>query len=155
MNNISDDKSYNEAIEIAHLRFAVIAPVIQGVFAEPTKTAYYKRVAQNAFKMPDGRNVFFNYNTFEKWEASYKHKGMDGLMPKSRRDAGVSRSLSAEAIDEIYRLLQQFPKINATLIYTKLIEDGFIKASKISVCSVQRFIKNNNLKYKACVTKDM
>jgi len=45
MNDISSDKNYNEAIGIAHLRFAVIAPVIHGVFTEPTKTAYYKRIA--------------------------------------------------------------------------------------------------------------
>lgn len=146
MNDISIDKKYNEAIKIAHLRFAVIAPVIQGVFTEPTKTAYYKRVAQNPLKMPDGKSIVLNYNTFEKWEARYKRDGMDGLMPTSRSDIGVSRSLSPEVIDEIYRLLEQFPKINATLIYTKLVEDGFIKASKVSVCSVQRFIKNNNLK---------
>jgi len=146
MNDISIDKKYNEAIKIAHLRFAVIAPVIQGVFTEPTKTAYYKRVAKNPLKLPDGKSIVLNYNTFEKWEARYKRDGMDGLMPTFRSDIGVSRSLPAEAIDEIYRLLDQFPKINATLIYTKLIEDGFIKASKVSVCSVQRFIKNNNLK---------
>ena len=146
MNNISSDKNYNEAVKMAHLRFAVIAPAIQGVFTEPTKTAYYKKVAQKPLKMPDGRSVFLNYNTFEKWEASYKRNGMDGLMPKSRSDIGVSRVLSDTAIAEIHRLKQQFPRINATLIYTKLIEDGFIKASKISVCAVQRFIKNNNLK---------
>lgn len=146
MNDILIDKKYNESIKIAHLRFAVIAPVIQGVFTEPTKTAYYKRIAKNPLKMPDGKSIVLNYNTFEKWEARYKSDGMDGLMPTSRSDIGVSRSLSPEAIDEIYRLLEQFPKINATLIYTKLVEDGFIKASKVSVCSVQRFIKNNNLK---------
>jgi putative transposase len=146
MNDISSDKSYNEAVKIAHLRFAIIAPVIQGVFTEPTKTAYYKKVAEKPLKMPDGRIVSLNYNTFEKWEASYKRKGMDALMPKARCDIGVSRVLSDAAIDEIYHLIQQFPRINATLIYTKLIEDGFIKASKVSVCAVQRFIKNNNLK---------
>jgi len=146
MNDISSDKKYNEAIEIAHLRFAVIAPVIQGIFTEPTKTAYYRKVAEKPLKMPNGRSIFLNYNTFEKWEARYKRKGMDGLMPKSRSDIGMSRALSDVAINEIYRLIQQFPRINATLIYAKLIEDGFIKASNVSVCSVQRFIKNNNLK---------
>lgn len=151
MNDISSDKNYNEAIEIAHLRFAVIAPAIQGVFTEPTKTAYYKKVAQKPLKMPDGRSVFLNYNTFEKWEASYKQKGMDGLMPKARSDIGVSRVLSDTAIEEIHRLIRQFPRINATLVYTKLIEDGFIKASEVSVCAVQRFIKNNNLKTMAGV----
>lgn len=64
MNDTFNDKSYNEAVKIAHLRFAVIAPAIQGLFAEPTKTAYYKKVAEKPLKMPDGRDVFLNYSTF-------------------------------------------------------------------------------------------
>ena len=110
MNDISRNKKHNDAMEIAHLRFAVIAPVIQGVFTEPTKTAYYKKVAEKPLKMPNGRSVFLNYNTFEKWEARYKRQGMDGLMPKARCDIGVPRVLTNEAIDEIYRLIQQFPR---------------------------------------------
>lgn len=146
MNDTFNDKNYNEAVKTAHLRFAVIAPVIQGIFSEPTKTAYYKKVAEKPLKMPDGKEVLFSYNTFEKWEAGYKRNGMDGLMPKSRSDNGVSRALPDTAISEIFRLKQQFTRINATLIYTKLIEDGFIKPSRVSVSAVQRFIKKNDLK---------
>ena len=146
MSDTFNDKYYSDAVKIAYLRFAVIAPVIQGLFTEPTKTAYYKKVAEKPLKMPDGREILYNYNTFEKWEGSYKKKGMDGLMPKQRSDAGHSRVLPDTAIEEIFRLKQQFPRINATLIYTKLIADGFIKQSEVSISTVQRFIKNNDLK---------
>lgn len=71
---------------------------------------------------------------------------MDGLMPKKRSDTGIPRVLNESAISEIYKLRETFPKINATLIYNKLIEDGFINQSEVSVCSVQRFIKHNNLR---------
>jgi transposase InsO family protein len=146
MKDTFNDKSYSEAVKIAHLRFAVIAPVIQGLFTEPSKTAYYKKVAARPLKMPDGKELCLNYNTFEKWEARYKRDGMDGLMPKSRSDSGVSRVLPDTAIAEIFRLKQEFPRINATLIYTKLITDGFIKQSEVSISAVQRFIKKNDLK---------
>jgi transposase InsO family protein len=146
MKDSFNDKSYSEAVKIAYLRFAVIAPVIQGLFTEPTKTAYYKKVAVKPLKMPNGKTVLFNYNTFEKWESSYKRSGMDGLMPKVRSDFGVSRVLPDTAINEIFKLKQQFPRINATLIYTKLITDGFIKESEVAVSAVQRFIKKNDLK---------
>ena len=146
MKDTFNDKNYSKAIEIAHMRFGAIAPVIQGLFAEPTKTAYYKKIAEKPFKMPNGRDVFYNYNTFEKWESRYKKYGMDGLMPKARCDSGVSRVLSDTAIEEIFRIKQLFPRINATLIYTKLIEEGYIKQSEVSVSAVQRFIKKNDLK---------
>ena len=68
MKDTFNDKEYSEAVEMAHLRFAVIAPAIQGLFSEPSKTAYYKKVAEKPLALPDGRTMFFNYNTFAKWE---------------------------------------------------------------------------------------
>ncbi len=67
-------------------------------------------------------------------------------MPKKRSDAGKSRVLNEKAIAQIYYLKEKFPRINATLIYHKLIEDGFINQRDVSVSSVQRFIKHNQLK---------
>jgi len=71
---------------------------------------------------------------------------MDGLMPRQRRDAGTPRSLDNRAITQIYLLKEKFPRINATLIYHKLIEDGFINQAEVSLSSVQRFIKRNDLR---------
>ena len=146
MRDTFNDKAYSEAVDMAHLRFAVIAPALQGLFSEPSKTAYYKKVAEKPLELPNGKEMIFNYNTFAKWEHQYKKNGMDGLMPRGRSDAGSSRVLPDTAIAEIYRLKEQFPRINATLIYNKLIADGFIKESEASVSSVQRFIKKNALK---------
>lgn len=146
MRDTFNDRSLSDAVKMAHVRFGVIAPVVQGLFSEPTKTAYYKKVAQKPLEMPDGSKVQFNYNTFERWESKYRQEGIDGLMPRERSDAGVSRALSDAAIAEIYQLKQTFPRINATLIYDKLVIGGLIKKSDVSVSAVQRFIKRNGLK---------
>lgn len=134
------------AIDMAYFRFSLIAPVIQGTFTDPTKTAYYRRVTENSFTLPNGKAMIYNPKTLEKWEEYYRKKGMDGLMPRERSDSGQSRVLDETVINEIYRLKEVFPRINATLIYTKLIEDGFINKHQVSLSSIQRFIKHNNLK---------
>ena len=133
------------ALEIAHFRFALIAPVIQGVFPDATKTAYYKRVTKNPLTLPDGSSLLINYATPMKWEKAYKNSGMDALVPKDRKDKGLTRALGDTAIEEIYRLKEKYPKLNATQIYSRLVEQALIPAT-ISVASVQRFIKNNDLK---------
>jgi putative transposase len=139
--------NYEKAdIEMAYFKFSLIAPVIQGTFSEKNKTSYYKRIAENDFTLPDGRVKHYKYKTIEKWEEYYLKRGMDGLMPKVRSDAGKSRVLSKRAIEEIYYLKDDFPRINATLIYDKLIENSFINQKDVSLSCVQRFIKNNNLK---------
>jgi putative transposase len=133
------------AINMAYFRFSLIAPVIQGTFTDPTKTAYYRRVTENSFTLPNSKVMLYNPKTLEKWEGYFRKKGMDGLMPRERSDSGETRVLSEIAIAEIHGLKEKFPRINATLIYTKLIEDGFINQHEVSVSSVQRFIKHNNL----------
>lgn len=141
-------KQFNDqsTIEMAYFRFALIAPVIQGVFSDPSKTAYYRRVTLNELTLPDGRTMRYNPKTLEKWEEYYRKLGMDGLMPKQRSDAGHSRALDSLAIEQIFLLREKFPRINATLIYTKLIEDGLINRADVSLSSVQRFIKRNDLR---------
>ena len=134
------------AIDMAYFRFSLIAPVVQGTFNEPTKTAYYRRVTESSFTLPTGKVMIYNPKTLEKWEEYYRKRGMDGLMPIERSDSGQTRVLSETAIEEIYRLKEKFPRINSTLIYTKLIEDGFINQHQVSVSSVQRFIKHNDLR---------
>ena len=134
------------AIEMAYFRFALIAPVIQGIFPDPSKTAYYRRVTENELTLPSGKTIRYNPKTLEKWEEYYRKMGMDGLMPRQRSDSGKSRILNDSAISELYRLKEKFPRINATLIYTKLIEDGIINKSEVSVSTIQRFIKHNDLR---------
>ena len=138
--------NYQSAIDMAYFRFALIAPVIQGIFPDPTKTAYYRRVTENDLTLPNGKIMRYNPKTLEKWEEYYRKRGMDGLMPTLRSDSGATRVLNDSAIAEIYRLKETFPRINATLIYNKLIEDGFINQCEVSLSSVQRFIKHNDLR---------
>lgn len=132
-------------IDIAHFRFALIAPVIQRTYFEPSAAAYFRKVTANELTLPDGSLFKYNPKTLEKWVESYRNYGMDGLMPKTRSDSGKSRALNAAAIEEIFNLKEKFPKLNATQIYFRLVENRFIPAT-VSVAAVQRFIKKHDLK---------
>ena len=46
MNNQKED--IKRAAEVAQFRFGVIAPVVQDLYPDPSRTAYYKRVASSA-----------------------------------------------------------------------------------------------------------
>lgn len=131
--------------DVAQFRFALIAPVVQGLYPDESETAYFKRITKYPLTLPNGTSRLYSYKTIEKWFYLYKSGGLDALLPSSRVDKGVSRSLSDEAIDEIYRLKQEFPRMNATQIYNHLVEESFLPGTS-SVDCVQRFIKRNNLK---------
>ena len=131
--------------EVAQFRFALIAPVIQGLYPDASATAYYKRVTASPLTLPDGSTVTYSYKTLEKWKSQYSIGGLDALMPGTRSDKGIPRALNEDAIAEIYRIKEEHPRMNATQIYSHLVRESFIPAT-VSVDSVQRFIRHNDLK---------
>ena len=142
---MNETSNLSTAAEVAQFRFALIAPVIQGLFPDASRTAYYKRVTENPLTLPDGTKKVINYKTLEKWVSVYQRGGIDALMPATRSDKGTTRALTDLAIEEVFRLKQSFPRLNATQIHKQLIQEGFIPAT-VSVCAVQRFIRHNDLK---------
>lgn len=143
MNNVNEITKKDA--DMAQFRFALIAPVVQGLFPDSSATAYYKRVTENPLTLPDGSVVKYSYKTLEKWKSEYSNGGLDALLPGRRSDMGISRVLDDEAICEIYRIKEEHPRMNATQIYYHLVKESFIPAT-VSVDSVQRFIRNNDLK---------
>ncbi len=140
-----ENKTLSKAAAMAQFRLAVIAPVIHGLYPDASRNAYYERITGNPFTLPDGSVVRYSPGTISKWVAQYQNGGIEALMPRERADKGGTRVLPDTAIEEIHRLKQAFPRLNATQIYRQLVEEGFIPAT-VSVCAVQRYIKHNDLK---------
>ena len=135
----------DELLEIAQLRFGMIAPVIQETYPDESIMAYCRRVSKIPMRLPDGRTVKYKPKTIGKWVSLYRKGGIDALTPKTRSDLGKTRVLTEEAVDEIYRIKQKYPRLNATQIHARLVQESLIAAS-VSVATVQRFIKRNGLK---------
>jgi hypothetical protein len=123
----------SEAQDMAMFRFGLIAPVINGTFTEPTKMAYYRKVTGEVLTLPEGQKTSYSPSTLVYWENLYRKGGFDALVHKARADKGYPRKLTQEAIDAIFVLRKKFPKINATMIYERLIEEGVIGAMEISL----------------------
>ena len=78
----------DELMEIARLRFGMIAPVIQETYPDESVMAYCRRVAQTPMRLPDGRIVKYKPKTIGKWVSLYRNGGIDALTPKTRSDLG-------------------------------------------------------------------
>jgi len=131
--------------ELAYFRFALIAPVIQGTFPDASVAAYCRRVTENPIMRPDGTMFRYKPTSLERWVRLYKAGSMDGLMPRKRSDKGCVRALSDECINEIHKIKEKFPKLDAVQIHMRLVRDGFIPAA-VSPRTIQRYIKDNGLK---------
>jgi transposase InsO family protein len=131
-----------DAQAMAMFRFGLIAPVINGTYREPTKTAYYRKVTAEMLTLPDGRKVSYSPSTLLWWEDLYRKKGFDALVHRARSDRGNPRKLTDEAMDAVFALRTEFPRINATMVYEKLIEDGVIRKDEVSLSTIQRFVRS-------------
>lgn len=63
-----DVETIRRDAEIDQFRFALIAPVVQGLYPDASATAYYKRVTEKPLTLPDGSSVTYSYKTLEKWK---------------------------------------------------------------------------------------
>jgi transposase InsO family protein len=131
---------HQNPFQMGQFKFGLIAPIIQGTYNDKSPTAYYRRVTKEPLTRPDGSVFHYKPQTLHCWELMYRKGGMDALIVQPRTDKGAPRVLSGDAIQRIYGILNQFPKLPATQVRSKLLEDGFITA-KVSERCVQRFVK--------------
>lgn len=143
MNN--DQKKLSDAAAIAQFKLALIAPVIHGLYPDASRNAYYQRITEKPLTLPDGYVFQYSPRTISKWVSLYQNGGIEALMPQERSDKGSSRALPDTAIEEIFRLKEAFPRLNATQIHRHLVAEAFLPAT-VSVCAVQRFIKKHDLR---------
>jgi len=130
---------------MAQFKFGLIAPVIQGTYPDESANAYYRRVTEKPLTRPDGSIFHYKPKSVQAWETLYKKGGLDALIKGPRKDKGSTRALSNDAITEIYKLKDKFPRLNAAQIRLKLLDEGLI-TDRVSLRCIQRFIKNWSLK---------
>lgn len=132
--------------EVAQVKYQLIAPILSQTYVENSQEEYFRRISQLDIEMPDGKKQRFAPATIKSWVIKYRKSGIDGLQANIRMDYGGSRKLNVAAINRMKELITEFPKITAVMIYQKLIEEGTITKSEVSVDTFQRFIKKNDLR---------
>ena len=130
--------------EIALFRYGLISSLVNNTYEERSKEDYYRKVALNTYTL-NGKEIKLTANTIKNWYITYQKLGFDGLIPKTRTDLNTSRKLTLDAQQKIVDYKKTFPHISGTLIYQKLIEDGYINPSNVSKSTILKFIRDNYL----------
>ncbi len=135
----------DERQKIALFRYGIIAPAVSGLDDSSTSLQGFFRDAQaKVYKNPRGEDTKVAAATIEKWFYYYKAGGFDSLLPKRRSDTGQQRKIDRDIQEQILFLKKEYPRLPATLIHQKLIENGTIQSKELSLSTVNRFI--NKLK---------
>lgn len=129
----------NTIQDLALMRYSAIAPIINGTYAG-TIASFCRQAAETEFKLPDGTKKKYSPETLERWYAYYKKDGFEGLLKRPRSDEGKHRVLDDDITEQIRYLKSTYPKLPATAIHRKLLEDGTINRRKVSLSTVTRYI---------------
>lgn len=68
-------QTQKEQMEVAQMRFGIIAPLVQGTYTDGSMAAYCRRVALTPQRLPDGRLFQYKPKTVAKWYQFYEKLG--------------------------------------------------------------------------------
>lgn len=141
MEQITKDKLKNE---IALFRYGLISSLVNNTYEEISKAEYFRKKASIEYTLM-GKSIKVRPSTIKLWYLNYLKLGYEGLIPKTRTDINTSRKISPEAQQKILEYKKNYPHISGTLIYQKLIEDGYINEFNVSKSTVLKYIRDNYL----------
>lgn len=101
--------------EEALRRFTLIAPLLE----EGISAAELARRRELLLKREE-----ISERTLRRWVASYREKGFDALKRRERSDKGISKSISAEALELAGQMRRELPRRSAGLICSLLKREG-------------------------------
>jgi len=128
----------NTRSAIALKKFSLISPILNGQV--DNRRDYYVQITSNPIEMPYYGARRYAPKTVESWYCDYMKGGLDALKPEYRGDRGNCRKINAELAEKILEVKNQYPKVPNTIIYDKLIENGVIKESQLSITTLYRFL---------------
>ncbi|MDY6342284.1 MAG: DDE-type integrase/transposase/recombinase [Lachnospiraceae bacterium] len=141
---------------IALMRYSAIAPLISGAEGDfETKRDYFRSVSVKGIRDADGAVRHYAPATIARWYWDYRKNGFEGITPSGRSDCGVSRKIDSELLEKIRYLKTAYPRLPASAIYRRLLDDGTVTKDQVSESTVLRCVNRIMLEEKFTNNQDM
>lgn len=138
---------------VALFRYGIIAALVTGTYDQnKSNKEFFRNAAAKTYENEKGKIVKVSAHTIERWYRAYKKFGFDGLKPKRRSDFHQHRKLDDDMKAQITYLKKEYPRLPATLIHQRLIDNGTIRKDDISLSTINRYV--NKLKKEEGLTND-
>ncbi|MDO9013132.1 MAG: helix-turn-helix domain-containing protein [Gallionella sp.] len=102
-----------------------------------------RELAQREYAIPDSRRTRLGEKTIEAWYYAWKRDGIDGLMPQTRTDRGLSK-LAPEIQASILNAKRDNPRRSIRQIQLLLESDG-VANNVLSRSSIHRLLQAHGI----------
>jgi transposase len=127
------------AEEIASFRYGVIADLLNSHLGRGELDDIVKQKAKMKHKIPHSKRTAISTGCIRKWLFLYRKYGKDGLKPKPRKDAGVSKALPLHESSLILAALEKKPYLTAASVVKLLQQEGEI-TNAVSKSALSRLV---------------
>lgn len=137
----------DKAEAIAVFRMQVIGPLLTRAFASHGDLASAIRVLSREHHRPPTSTATRTYSeaTIERWYYRYKKRGLAGITPRRRSDAGHARELTDAQRDLLLAIRRENPTTSAALILRTLEMDGRLAKNAVSLSTLGRLYSEHGL----------
>jgi putative transposase len=107
-----------------------------------------RALAQQRYDIPGSNRCYLTEKTIEHWYYAWKQRGIEGLAPKKRADAGGTK-LDPQYREAILQCKTENKRRSLTTIKRILEKSGLAALGELSRSSIYRFLKNMGLSQRA------
>jgi transposase InsO family protein len=130
-------KTRQEAVAV--FRHGVIGALTQAQMDRGQLQAALRQLSRQRFRPPAAKATrCYSVSTLERWYYRYRRRGLDGLLPGKRRDAGRAQALSPELRKLLLDVRREHPSASAALILRTLVADGRMQQGAVSSTTLRR-----------------
>lgn len=142
--------------DIALMRYSAISPLVSGTEGDfESNSAYFRSVSANGIRDAGGVIRHYAPSTIARWYWNYQKKGFEALIPEGRSDAGTSRKIDADLLEQIKHLKGTYPRLSAAAIYRQLLDTGAITKDQMSESTILRCINQLEIQERFSDNQDM
>lgn len=134
-----------ERREEAVWRVMVLGPLVSARLEHGDVRAHCEQAAARVLRGPDGELREVSWRTIEAWYHTYKSDGLEGLMPKHRRDRGISRAIGADVASLVVRAKRERPRRSIRRIIRMLERAKVVARGELSRASVHRLLAQHGI----------
>lgn len=124
---------------IMDFRYGVIAELVFSHAPADQRSQLIAAKAARQWTIPYSSRTSITASCIRKWLSAYQLRGREALVPKVRKDAGVSKVLTDQDKELILKLLEEKPQLCASVAVRVLQREGKL-VKNISRSALSRFL---------------
>lgn len=148
---MTNEEREHQAQEVADFRYSIIAELANPYLNREHRRRILFEKASVEYEVPRLGRRKLTVGCLRKWLRLYLAYGREGLLPHTRCDAGIPRSLSAAEAALFLNYLESRPELNSTVVLRILQKEGKI-LSEPSSSSLSRLVRAAGLERKKRLT---